>query len=177
MYQMPKDVKLLVKCSHHWVGSLACLYHPCPALPWLRGDSLGDNLQFLGKLSCLRPQEDLRSTSSLTYYRLTSIYVTANSHYFEITESSQALHPVIIQVKVGQVQQNELGTIRPYPSGNVQACLSFYTARANHPLLPWCSPSLPFQAVPLCLGMLFALQRSLSGTTEPKGELMMTQVI
>lgn len=68
------------------------------------------------------------------------------------------------------------------PSGlilraSVQACLSSYTASADHPLLPWCSPSLPFQTIPMCLGMIFALQCHVSGATEPKGELMMAQVI
>lgn len=45
--------------------------------------------------------------------------VTANSHYFRITESSQPPYHVIIQVKAGWVQQNKQlkdeGTTRPYP--------------------------------------------------------------
>lgn len=40
--------------------------------------------------------------------------VAANSHYCKIMESSQPPHPVIIQVKAGQVQQKEQREMRPY---------------------------------------------------------------
>lgn len=40
--------------------------------------------------------------------------VAASSHYFKITESSQPPHPVIIQAKAGQVEQEEQHEMRPY---------------------------------------------------------------
>lgn len=107
--------------------------------------------------------------------------VAANSHYFEITEPSQPPHPDVTQVNAGLVQQKKQHEIRA-PSGlilraSTQAGLSFYIASANHPLLPWCSPSVPLQSIPQWLGMLLHFVTSCSGATEPKGKLMMTQVI
>lgn len=100
---------LLVKCSHCSAGSLAWLCHPCPALPWLRGNSLGGYLQFLGKFICLRPWGFMIHCQS--YCGITSVCV-ANSHYLKIAEHSQP----ITQVKAGPVQQNEQHEMRA-PSG------------------------------------------------------------
>lgn len=109
------------------------------------------------------------------------MYIAARSPYFKITESSQPPHPVILQVKTGQVQQNEQHEMKA-PSGlilrtRVRAGLIFCFASANDPLLPWCSPSVPLQSIPRWLAMLLCFVMSPFGATERKGKLMMTQVI
>lgn len=164
-------LSLLMKCSHCWAGSLACLYHPCPALPWLRGDSLGDNLQFLGKLSCLRPQEDLWSTSNLTGGSPLCVLLL-----IVITLRSQSLHnlltlmsPKLMLVLCSRKNSMRSGHHQALSWGQVLKQASVFTLQVQT------TPSCP-GAAPQCLcraslsgwGCCFTLWRPVLGPQSPR---------